>query len=114
MTGQPTLWDAPDAPPRRPRHRTASTSSDALERVRPARGRQQQTVLDALREHGAMTRHELATLTGLALQSVCGRANELLRSGEVRELVERGRKVVRDGRHVLVATIPATQRAGHA
>jgi hypothetical protein len=107
MTHQPTFWDAPDAPPRRPRHRTASTSSDALDRVRPVRGRQQQAVLDALRAHGAMTRHELAAVTGLALQSVCGRANELLRSGEVRELVERGRRVVRDGRHVLVATFTA-------
>lgn len=110
MSDQPTLWTAP-APVRRKRHRAASTSSDAYHDAAPLRPRQQQIVLDALRAFGAMTRHEVAAATGLPLSSVCGRANELLRSGEVRELVEGGRRVVRDGRHVLVATYQPRGRA---
>jgi hypothetical protein len=106
------LFDPPTVTRTRRRHRTASTSSDALDRVRPVRGRQQQIVLDTLRGFGPMTRHELASATGLPLQSICGRAAELLKAGEIRQLVTNGRKIVRDGRHVLVATITQTQRAG--
>jgi predicted transcriptional regulator len=59
-----------------------------------------------------MTRHEIADATGISLQSVCGRVAELMSSGEIREQVVAGRKIVRDGRHVLIATITQTQRAG--
>jgi predicted transcriptional regulator len=59
-----------------------------------------------------MTRQEIADATGISLQSVCGRVAELMSSGEIREQVVAWRKVVRDGRHVLVATISETRRAG--
>jgi hypothetical protein len=42
---------------KRKRHRTATTSSAGLDRVRPVRSTQQQTVLDTLRGHGCLTRH---------------------------------------------------------
>jgi hypothetical protein len=112
VTGQPNLWDPPAAPRKRRRHRTATTSSDALDRVRPVRPRVRQIVLDTVRGYGPMTRHEIADATGISLQSVCGRVAELMSSGEIREQVVAGRKIVRDGRHVLVATITQTQRAG--
>jgi hypothetical protein len=102
VSDQPTLWDPPV---KRKRHRTASTSSAGLDRVRPVRSTQQQTVLDTLRGHGCLTRHEIAAVTQLPLASVCGRVNELLATGEIREVIENGRKLVRNGRHVVEAVI---------
>ena len=108
---QPDLWTS--APPKRKRHRTADTSSDAFERVKPVRGHQQQIVLDALRGYGPMTRHQIAAVTGMPLSSVCGRVNELLKRHEVETLVREGRKQRRDGSYVVTAVIHHTlARAG--
>jgi len=110
VSDQPTLWDPPAAP-RRKRHKTASTSSAGLDRVRPVRSTQQQTVLDTLRGYGRLTRHEIAAVTQLPLSSVCGRVNELLSTGEVREVIEDGKRIVRNGRHVVEAVIHTTRVA---
>jgi predicted transcriptional regulator len=74
-------------------------------------GKTRQAVLDALRGCGPLTRHELADVTGLPLSSVCGRVNELIKAGEAQELVEDGRRVRRDGRHIVTAVIHNTRAA---
>jgi len=58
-----------------------------------------------------MTRHEIADATNLPLSSVCGRVNELMKSGECGLQVVAGRRVRRDGRNVVQATFHV-QRAG--
>lgn len=109
MTGQPLLWEAVPPPTKRRRRRTADTSSDGLRQAN--RPKQQQTVLQVLRALGPMTRHEIAAVTGLPLSSICGRVSELLHEGSIAIAVADGRRVRRDGRHVLTATFQ-TQRAG--
>jgi hypothetical protein len=114
-TVQPTLWDQPgpsNSRKKRTRHRTASTSSAGLDRVRPVRNAQQQLVLATLREHGRLTRHAIVDAIAahhpqgaMPLSSVCGRVNELIEKGDVREVVVDGRKLVIDGRHVVEAVI---------
>lgn len=42
---------------------------------------QQFKILNAMREGRAYTRRELTALTGLEINAVCGRVNELLQSG---------------------------------
>ena len=112
MTEQPTLFDPPTAVRRRRRHRTADTSTDGLLAAADRAPRQRQRVLDTLRAWGSMTRHELADATGLPLSSVCGRVNELMKSGAVREQVVAGRRIRKDGRHVVQATFETQRRAG--
>lgn len=113
MTGQPSLFDPPRAAKRRLRRATADTSTDGLLDVQDRASTQRQVILHALRAHGPMTRHELAAVCAFPLSSVCGRASELLASGLVRERVEAGRRIRKDGRHVLEATFQTiNQRAG--
>lgn len=80
----------------------AATSQAAAESMRgEPSARQRQQVLDELLrcgQHGA-TREELGDLTGLKIQSVCGRVNELLRSGAV---CERGTRPTRSNRSAAV------------
>jgi putative intracellular protease/amidase len=108
---QPTLFDVP-LPPRRKRHKTASTSVDALDNARQAGEleRVEREVLGALRAYGQLTRHQVADVINRPLSSVCGRANALIKAGHVHEVIENGRKLVIDGRHVLEAVIQQTQR----
>lgn len=49
-----------------------------------ATGTQQQRVLRALELCGPMTREEIHNITGIKLQSVCGRCNELMKAGKIR------------------------------
>jgi predicted transcriptional regulator len=98
---------------KRRRHRTADTSTDGLLAVADRAPRQRQRVLDTLRAWGPMTRHELADATGLPLSSVCGRVNELMKSGAVREQIVAGRRIRKDGRYVIEAAFQTmNQRAG--
>ena len=46
---------------------------------------QQAEILSALKRFGPMTREEIHHATGLKLQSVCGRCNELVAAGRVHE-----------------------------
>jgi len=48
-------------------------------------GAQAARVLDDLHIHGAATRKELAESTGIPINAICGRVNELLKSGCVEE-----------------------------
>lgn len=48
-----------------------------------ALGYQQALVLDTIERCAPITRHDIAEITGLPLQSVCGRANELIEMGHV-------------------------------
>jgi predicted transcriptional regulator len=107
---QPTFFDPVPPKPVRRRRKTASTSVDAYADLGPRRPQQQRIVLETLRGHGPMTRHEVAAATGYSLQAVCGRVHELVKSGDIREVVVDGRKLVRDGRHVVEAVIANTMR----
>lgn len=76
------------APPKTTRARPiADTSRDAQARNAPHCARQQQIVHLAIQSAGALgkTRAEVASLTGLPIQSVCARVDELLKSHAVRE-----------------------------
>ena len=106
---QPTLWDPP-RPVRRRRRHTADTSTDGLLAIQPHAHTQQRLVLDTLRAWGPSTRHELAAMTGLPLSSICGRVAELVAEGSVRERVVCGRRIRRDGRHVVEAVFNTQQR----
>ncbi len=46
---------------------------------------QKQRVYQAIKASGPLTRQELAKLTGLAINAICGRVNELLKEGVVLE-----------------------------
>lgn len=48
-------------------------------------GRQAAQVLDDLYVHGPATRAELSQRTGLKIQCICGRVNELVQAGVVEE-----------------------------
>tara|TARA_B100000700_G_scaffold189815_1_gene209203 strand:- start:57509 stop:57796 length:288 start_codon:yes stop_codon:yes gene_type:complete len=48
-----------------------------------ALGYQQALVLQTIEAMAPVTRHDIATLTDLPLQSVCGRVNELIEMGHV-------------------------------
>lgn len=72
----------------------ADTSRAALERVDRTAG--QNRVLAVFEKWTNITRHEIAAKSGLPLQSVCGRVNELLKAGALTEL-----DATRDGRHLL-------------
>lgn len=100
---EPTLFDEP-VPIKRPRRHTSSTQSDGYDRVQPYTKTQRGIILAALRAYGRMTRHEIAAVTGIALSSVCGRVAELMQSKEVREPVEGGRHVKKDGRRIIEHT----------
>ena len=109
-SAQPSLWDLP-APPRPRRRRMARTSLDAFDDLQDRRHSTRQRVLDALRQHGPMTRHEVASVTGLPLSSVCGRVNELVERGLVQGRIVGGRQVRREKREVVEATF-TTGRTG--
>lgn len=72
----------------------ADTSIAALAHVDRTAG--QRRVLAVFEKWTNITRHEIAEKSGLPLQSVCGRVNELLKSGALFELEQ-----TRDGRHLL-------------
>lgn len=107
---QPTLWDPPSDTKRRRRHRTADTSSDGLLSVQPRAESQRARVLETLRAWGPMTRHDLADACGLPLSSICGRVSELMKQGAVREQVVAGRRIRKDGRHVVMAAFQTLNR----
>jgi hypothetical protein len=111
---QPTFFDpVPQKPVRRRRHKTASTSSDAYADLQSRLAKQERIVLETVRALGRATRHQVAEVTGYPLSSVCGRVHTLVKSGDLREVVEHGRKLTWDGRHVVEAVIQHTlQRAG--
>ncbi|MBB3142213.1 hypothetical protein [Halomonas organivorans] len=52
---------------------------------------QHKLVLEALRQHGPSTRHDLVERTGLGLQTVCPRCHELLDRGEIEVVGTAGR-----------------------
>lgn len=112
MHNEPSLFDPPAAPKRPPRKRRkmADTSTDGLLDVQPRKHTQCALILETLRAWGSMTRHEIAISTGLPLSSICGRVAECIAAGSVREQVVAGRRVRRDGRHVVEAVITQTMR----
>lgn len=109
-TVEPTFWDVP-VPKRRRKHRTADTSRDGRLAVASRLPTQRATVLNVLRALGPMTRHELAAVTHLPLSSICGRVAELVKAGSIVEQTLDGKRVRRDGRHVLMAAYQV-RRAG--
>jgi hypothetical protein len=84
--GQLSLWADPPATTRCP-HNGAATSRTAAQSVAPRAVGQAARILSALAEAGdaGLTRHELAERLGLPLSSVCGRVNQLVRSGQAIE-----------------------------
>ena len=82
-----------------PAHNRTATSRAAADRVRPNAATMRAKVLTCVEAAGepGITRQEIADELGMRLQTVCGRANELLRSGDVYELTDRRR----DGRKIL-------------
>lgn len=72
----------------------ADTSRAAFRAVDVTAG--QARVLAVFAKWTNITRHEIADKSGLPLQSVCGRVNELLKSGALIEL-----DATREGRHLL-------------
>lgn len=71
------------------RNRMADTSLDAFAYIKPLRKTDQAYLLNLLRLRGPMTRPELATASGISLQTVCGRVNDLLRAKLVEKTGER-------------------------
>lgn len=69
----------------------ASTSRVAFHEHRDS-GRltaQQEAVRRVVERHGALTRNEIATASGIRLSAVCGRVNELVAIGVLDELPRR-------------------------
>lgn len=63
-------------------HNSRDTSLQAYDGMQSKLGAQQQRIVSFLTTHERpMTRGELAALTGLAINSVCGRVKELLDAG---------------------------------
>lgn len=71
-----------DRPPARPGHATQQAGADA---AWPRAGTQERRILEVLREDGPLTRREIAGLTHIEINAVCGRVDALLRRGLVRE-----------------------------
>ena len=90
-----------------PANRT-STSIDAAARIAAVVPRLQREVLTAIAAAGdrGATRAEIAVATGIKLQTVCGRCNELLEAREIFQTAERrdGGKVLRLRRAVDVVS----------
>jgi hypothetical protein len=84
-------------------HNGTETSREAARSIEPHRNAQTQTVLDWLRtqKQGA-TREEIATGTGIKLQSVCVRVYELLKSQDVTEC---GTRATASGRNAAVVMV---------
>lgn len=85
-----------DRPPANPGH----TKAAGLDQVQPRAGTQRALILSCIRgryDYGA-TRNEISMATGMRINVVCGRCNELLKSG----LIWQG-KDLRDGGKVLRA-----------
>jgi predicted transcriptional regulator len=101
---QPTFFEPAVTPVKRKRGRKAETSVDGLLGAVHKLPKQQRTVLEVLRSHGPMTRHEIAAVCQLPLSSVCGRVAELMKAGSVRIQKIETQFVRRDGRHVIEAT----------
>ena len=72
-----------------PAHRGVATSQDASQAVAPRASSMRRAVYDCLARHGACTREEIADLTGIRLQTVCGRVSELRALALVRKSGER-------------------------
>ena len=56
----------------------AETSREAYAALEAGRGTQQRILLAALRRYGPMTRQQLSQVTGLPINTVCGRCCELI------------------------------------
>lgn len=67
------------------------TSLDAYDRIREAgvTGAQRERIAAYLFDRDPMTRQEIARQTGLAINAVCGRVNELIKSAHLVELEKR-------------------------
>lgn len=63
--------------------RDTSLAAYWSERLSGRISHQQSMVLENLAVHGGATRSELAASTGLPINCICGRVNELLKSGHV-------------------------------
>jgi DNA-binding IclR family transcriptional regulator len=83
--------------------RTSSADAYRKEQERGATARCQCIILDALREHGPMTRREIEERTGMRSSTVAGRVNELLTVGMVDEVDRRRCRI--SGRVVSVVAI---------
>ena len=73
----------------------AQTSIDAYKehRAKGKVGSQAMSLFDAMQFHEDYSRRELAGLTGLELSSICGRVNEMLQIGMLKEVSPRKCKV---------------------
>lgn len=65
-----------------------STKSESLAKTQSSKARSYAVIRHALHVNGPLSRSQLAEVTTLKLSSVCGRVNELLKTGE---LVEAGK-----------------------
>ena len=80
---------SPSAPASKARsHDTAETSVAALQSVLPLVSKRKQAILALLDQAGAagLTRYELSDSMGVPIQSVCGRARELVQAVHVVEV----------------------------
>lgn len=73
------------------------TSLEAYEEVQPKLERRQRQVLDAVRHYGSACDQQIADFTGLPINSITPRRNELMAKGL---LVDHGIGIGPHGRHV--------------
>lgn len=75
----------------RVRHNRTDTSRAAAVAIQPHAGKQAMMLLEELRlsPYYGLTNEQLHELTGIRLQSVCGRMNELWRAGLIEDSGER-------------------------
>lgn len=67
----------------------------------------QYVIFNAVYRHGDLTRSELSDITGLPINTVCGRANELLKKGVLVDEITR--KCRSTGRNVHTLTLNQNQ-----
>ena len=81
------LHRSPSSPGKSRGHDTAETSVAALQSVLPLVSKRKQAILALLDQAGVagLTRYELSDSMGIPIQSVCGRARELVQSDHVVE-----------------------------
>ena len=66
-----------------------ATQAEAAAKIAPHTARLQQTVLDCVRARGGATNEEITHATGIKTSSVCGRVNELVKAGKLKDSGER-------------------------
>ena len=67
-----------------PAHNGTDTSKEAAKNAKINQRRGQMVVLHAIQEaENGLTRDQLATITGLPTATICARANELIKLGEI-------------------------------